>query len=260
MAYAELEIMARSAHGESTQCDFKGQFNPSSKMDWCELIKDIVAMANSGVGCILFGLDDNGQPTGLDTTDIIGYDPADITNKVLSYTVKHFAEFRMGVIEKDGIRLACLIVLGTRIPLVFVKPGTYPESESKQRTAFSVGTVYFRHGAKSEPGTSDDLAAFLDRELAVVREIWLGRLRQVVEAPADAMIKIVPAQGVTLDESSDLAIRLTNDPDAPAYKLADPNVTHPYRQKEVLIKLNAALNPAIITPYHLQCTRRVHKI
>ena len=261
MNYSELETVARSAQGESAQCDFKGQFNPASKMDWCELIKDIVSMANSGGGCILFGLDDDGHPTGLDTAGILGYDPADITNKLLSYTGKHFADFRVGAIEKGGIHLACVMILGARVPLVFVKPGTYPESETKQRTAFSVGTVYFRHGAKSEPGTSDDLASFLEREIADVRDVWLGRLRQVVEAPTDAVFRIVPSESVRLDDSSGVAIRLTSDPAAPAYKLVDPNLTHPYRQKELLVKVNIALSGAmIVTSHHLLCVRRMHKI
>ena len=43
----------------------------------------------------------------------------------------------------------------------------------KQKTAFSAGTVYFRHGAKSEPGTSEDLRASLERELDRIRSSWL---------------------------------------------------------------------------------------
>lgn len=188
----------------------------------------------------MFGLDGSGQPTGLDTAGILEYDPADITNKLLSYTGKHFADFRVGAVEKGGMSLACLMVLGTSTPLVFVKPGTYLESEGKQKTAFSVGTVYFRHGAKSEPGTSDDLALFLDREIAAVREICLVRLRQVVKVPSDAMVAFVPSKGVRLDETSGITIRLTTDLAAPAYRLADPNLTHPNRQKEVLRKVNGA--------------------
>jgi predicted HTH transcriptional regulator len=38
---------------ESDKVDFKEIFSISSKADWCELIKDIVAMANSGGGILL---------------------------------------------------------------------------------------------------------------------------------------------------------------------------------------------------------------
>jgi hypothetical protein len=36
--------------GESTTLDFKSSFDPDSKQDWCELIKDMLAMSNSGGG------------------------------------------------------------------------------------------------------------------------------------------------------------------------------------------------------------------
>jgi hypothetical protein len=42
--------------GESATVDFKESLDPGSKQDWCELIKDIVAMTNSGDGCIVIGL------------------------------------------------------------------------------------------------------------------------------------------------------------------------------------------------------------
>jgi predicted HTH transcriptional regulator len=46
---------------ESRSIDFKSTFNPDSAADWCELIKDIVAIANSGGGSILVGVDDEGK-------------------------------------------------------------------------------------------------------------------------------------------------------------------------------------------------------
>jgi len=50
-----------------------------------------------------------------------------------------------------------------------------------RRNVFSVGTVYFRHGAKSEPGTSDDLRQFLEREIEATRRTWLDGIAKVVE-------------------------------------------------------------------------------
>jgi len=41
-------IDADTVVGESASADFKSSFDPQSKQDWCELIKDIVAMSNSG--------------------------------------------------------------------------------------------------------------------------------------------------------------------------------------------------------------------
>jgi hypothetical protein len=134
-------------------------------------------------------------------------------------------------------------------------------ADSKQKTAFSAGTVYFRHGAKSQPGTSDDLEAFLKREVAAVRDVWVSRLRQVVEAPLDATISVIPSEGVRRDDEAQTAIRITSDPSAPAYRLADPNLTHPFRQKEVLAKLNEQLaGSPRVSSHDILCARRVHQI
>jgi len=51
---------AVSAKRESKAVDFKRSFDPASVAEWCELIKDIVAMANSGGGTILIGVNNDG--------------------------------------------------------------------------------------------------------------------------------------------------------------------------------------------------------
>ncbi len=222
MTFDELQREAETATCESATADFKSQFDPGFKGDWAELVKDVVAMANTCGGCILFGLDDDGHPTDLDCTEILSCDPADITNKVYSFTRRHFAAFRLAPVTRNGLRFGCLMIQPSRVPMVFESAGAYLSRSGKEKRAFSEGTLYFRHGAKSEPGTSDDLAAFVEREVAIVREVWLGRLRQVVESPPDATAQLVPSEGVRLDQSSEVAIRLTNDASAPEYKLADP--------------------------------------
>jgi predicted HTH transcriptional regulator len=58
---------AITAQKESKHVDFKAEFDPNSRHDWCEIIKDIVAMANSGGGAILIGLKDDGKPSNFDT-------------------------------------------------------------------------------------------------------------------------------------------------------------------------------------------------
>lgn len=55
---------ALSAKRESKTVDFKSSFDPESNGDWCELIKDFVAIANSGGGVILIGVADDGTASG----------------------------------------------------------------------------------------------------------------------------------------------------------------------------------------------------
>src|SRR5665647_2994667 len=60
----KLVDKALSAPKESGMVDFKTELNFSAPHTWCELIKDILAMANSGGGVILVGVDDSGKPSG----------------------------------------------------------------------------------------------------------------------------------------------------------------------------------------------------
>ena len=61
---------------ESKYIEFKSIFDAESNQDWCEIIKDIVAIANSGGGIIIFGLESDGSPSGNDVSAISELDPA----------------------------------------------------------------------------------------------------------------------------------------------------------------------------------------
>lgn len=67
--------------GESASADFKSSFDPQSKQDWCELIKDIVAMSNSGGGLIIVGVDDDGNPlANADVASVLAVDPGRVAH------------------------------------------------------------------------------------------------------------------------------------------------------------------------------------
>jgi len=166
----DLVKKALTAKRESKHIEFKQSFDPNSAGEWCELIKDLAAIANSGGGIIVFGLDSLGVPTGESVNAIAAIDPADIANKISKYTGPVDLEFEIRSLDKKGHPLVAFVVLPVAIPLVFAKPGTYDIGSGRQRTAFGVGTIYFRHGAKSEPGTSEDIRRAIERQLEHIRK------------------------------------------------------------------------------------------
>jgi hypothetical protein len=226
---------------EAADMDFKSAFDVNAAGDWLEIIKDIVAFANSGGGAILIGVNDDGTLSDAEATRAMGIDPADLTNKIHKYTGMHFHAFEIAEAEKGGREICAITVQSTRIPLVFTRVGTYEITQGRQKTVFSLGTIYFRHGAKSEPGTSDDLRTFLDRELELIRHSWLDGISKVIEAPAGSRIAILPPETQPTGPSGALPVQLTNDPEAPAYYAVPIDTTHPFRQKEVVREVNAAL-------------------
>jgi hypothetical protein len=209
-----------AATSESKQIEFKQAFDPGSKGAWCELIKDLVAIANSGGGVILFGLNDDGTPTGESVDAIAHLDPADITNKVSHYTGAVDVAFEVSCLDKNGHPVVAVVIAGAAIPLVFQKPGTYDIGERKQSSAFSVGTVYFRHGAKSEPGHADDLRKAIERRVEQARKNWVKGMRKIARAPVDSEVLVVRASTVPGPSSLTApTIRVVSDRNAAPVRL-----------------------------------------
>lgn len=250
---------AQAAKRESRSLDFKEQFDPEVKSEWPELIKDLVAMANTGGGIIVVGVCNDGTVSRADLSSVLKLDPAKITDKIESYTGVHFADFELAQ-AKRGKRNVAIISVGAAVdaPIAFTRVGSYlPAGESKQKVAFSKGTVYFRHGAKSEPGTTGDLRGFIDRRLDQIREWWLGRVRQVVEAPEDARVAMVQATATDAG-GVPTRIKLTDDPSAVVYGKLAPDDTHPFRQKELIQEVRRRLpGRATVNSHDVLSVRRV---
>src|SRR2546430_2024549 len=99
-----------AAKRESKSVEFKEGFDPGSAEAWCELIKDIIAISNSGGGIIIIGLSNIGTPSGRDVAPVLGLDPATVTDRVHKYTGYQFTEFEITECEKDRSKLAAIRV------------------------------------------------------------------------------------------------------------------------------------------------------
>lgn len=249
------------ARKESKYIEFKDELDVDSSQAWCEIIKDIVALSNSGGGIILIGLNNRGEPTGFDTSRIIELDPAKITDKIFKYTGIQFSEFEIIGEIKNKKSIALIRVFPRFTPIVFIKPGTYSIEGSKQKTAFSQGAVYFRHRAKSEPGSTDDLRERINLRIEEVRNELLENVQKVIETPPGYTVRVLPQEIIETEDPSTSPIRLVDDPDAPAYRKLDPDITHPYRQKEVISEVKKRLPKNVrFNSHDILCIRRVFDI
>jgi hypothetical protein len=299
----DLEDGAKNAKRESKHIDFKERIDLDQPRDWVEIIKDIVAMANSGGGCILFGVTNNGDPSGWNVDSILNVDPAKITDKLSKYTGDQISDFEVKPIIRNRVKVAAIFISSSEYPIVFIHPGSYQASSGKQDMAFAQGTIYFRHGAKSEPGNSRDMIDYIDRKVGELRKSWMGNIRKVVEAPKGYQIKVLPPNIIESDdptaipiritddpnalgyqkltstpspkeseerilppniiESDDpkaIPIRITDDPNAPVYQKLNPDLTHPYRHKELVALFNKSSEQIKITRNDVQCVRKTHHI
>lgn len=260
---AREDPLGRAVHAkrESKSVEFKEKFDPKDEGQWIELIKDFAAIANSGGGVILIGVKSGGAHSGEDVAAVLELDGAKIADKVFSFTGENFDGFEVHAVKRRGKTVAAITVSGAAdAPLVFQQQGKYTTERGKEKIAFPRGAAYFRHGAKSEPATSDDHRAFIERRLVAVREEWLGGIRKVVTAPSGTEVAVVRRSAP--DESgTPTKVRLSDDPGAPVYGLLDTDTTYPYRQKELVAEVNKKLGAGKkINRYDIDCVRRVHEI
>lgn len=255
---------ALKAKRESKFIDFKSAFDPESTGDWCELIKDIVAMANSGGGAIVIGLDNGGAVSKKDVTAVLALDHAKFVDKIRKYTDFEFGELEVHEAKKESTAVAIIEISAVKVPMVFTAVGTYEieaGEKQKQKTAFSKGTVYFRHGAKSEPGTTEDIRNVIERQLEAIRGEWLDGVRKVVTAPQGSAVTVFSGEIRESSSPEATPIRLVDDPSAPGYRLIDHDTTYPHRQTEVVGVVNGMLPDGIgINTYDILAVRRVYDI
>jgi hypothetical protein len=243
---------------ETATLDLKREFDPASNGEWCELIKDIAAMANSGGGRIIIGVDDDGTPSGFAPDKVLATDPADFGNKVFSYTGVHFAGVSCQASSHASAPVAELVIGEAPFPLIFSKVGNYVAADNRQRAAFQPGTLYVRHGAKSEPANSDDLRDIIERHVKRDRVSLMANLRQVVEAPAGSVVTVAAAVAPASDFSRE--IRLVQDPAATPTAVLDINRTHPHRQKEIVAQVNDHFQGKVrVTSGDILAIRCLHK-
>jgi hypothetical protein len=197
-------------------------------------------MANSGGGVIIVGVNDDGSPSGADIDPVLRLDPAHLTDKMFRYTGEHFSGFRISAVTVDSVQVAEIAAEGVDELLVFTRPGNYISQNGKQRTAFAIGGVYFRHGAKSEPCTASDLRRHTQQRISRERERWMKGIQQVVNSPVGSEVALVEPSARD-QQGNPTRVRLTNEPDAPVFGRLNPDDTHPHRQSNVVKILNDRL-------------------
>lgn len=227
MTKATIMSLATSIMNETQEIDFKEGLDVTSKGEWYEVIKDIIAMANSGGGALIIGVNDDGTISSYDPKPLLNVDSADVINKIFSVTGQNFSDFEILPLDRGGVEVAIIIIGSVLIPIVFNTAGNYQDQNGKTKTAFPKGGVYFRHGAKSEPCTSEDLRQFVEREVTRVKEFWLAGIRQVVEAPQGSTVLVVPSN------KSFRHVKITNDETAIPVKLTDEDYEGWYDYKKL---------------------------
>jgi hypothetical protein len=225
---------------------------------WIELVRDAVALANSGGGVIVVGVARDGSLTGWNPEHLLQVGVSRIRREVDPFVGGHL-DVIVAQGRRQGRKVATVRVgPARRAPIVFTRDGTYVDKGGREHTPFRRGMVVFRHGARTGPATAKDLERFAANEERRIRRDILEHLRQVARAPTGSEVIVVPPESTA--SGSVERFRVVDDPTAPVLARTDFDVTHPNRQKELVEALNRAAGRPIATAFEIQCVRRVHGI
>jgi hypothetical protein len=248
---------ALSATRESRGIAFRPAAGEAGSGARLELLKDLAALANSGGGAVVVGVERDGTPSGWDPSAFVATGATELTGAFAEYAGEAVDRFEVVPVDKGACPVAVVLVQPRDgSPIVFQKAGSY-RGETRRKTAFARGTVYFRHGTSSEPATARDLERFVHREVERQRRAWRSNVRKAAAAPADARVLVVKPKTPLAPPMTD--VRVVDDPDAPVVGRADFDVTHPHRQRDVIRLVNAGIDRTI-NQFDLLSVKRVHAI
>ena len=109
-----------TAKRESKATEFKEQFIPTDPRQSLEVLKDIVAISNSGGGALVVGINNVGQATGGDVKPVLDYDLAKYCDLIRKYTNQNYADIEVIEAEKDGHTVAVFLMKPVLLPLLFM--------------------------------------------------------------------------------------------------------------------------------------------
>ena len=182
--------------GENTNIDLKVDFEDSSK-GWLELVKDVVAIANSGGGEIMIGYTEMTSP-GVDPALVQVLDSAKVSDRVHRFA--NPAKVKVGHIVSDlpNGRVGITLSVGpVRYPLVMSKDGQF---DNKKDVVFRSGDVLFRHGSKSERATYEDLVHVIDRQADHIRDFLIEQFRNLARVPEGSVVTYLTPSGDALQD------------------------------------------------------------
>lgn len=201
-----------SVGGESGRIDRKLTLDLGDSKARLDLVKDLVALANTGGGEIWIGCDEVQRP-GVSLDLARKLDGATISDLVNRYIAPSKASVSHSIEEADQpdkyvVKLS--IDRYHRCPFVFSKPG---QERDLQKSIFTVGQIYVRHGAKNEVATHSDLSRFVETAVQESRgpilESLIRKLETVARLPEGVEPVLVgPDGGITACPASliDLAV------------------------------------------------------
>jgi hypothetical protein len=235
-------------------------FDFTSDVEWCELLLDIVATANSGGGTIRLELDRARASATMAALSVHA-----LVDRLAQYTDAPFDDIAIPMPANATNGTMDIAVGPAEFPISFRRsaPRAAASRLDQSESVFSTGKFYFRRGDHSMPGTSADLQAFFLQKLDCLRRRWLRRIRRVILSPIETATATRRREKTTVPPGpveNLQPVRIVTDPAAPALQPQHVDRLFPWRQKDLVHELNQRLGRRVLTTYDIQAVRRQHNL
>lgn len=203
---------------EGRQRDHKRSFETNSQKADLELVKDVVAMANSGGGTLVFGRTDT-DVFGLSEAEVSALDSARVSDLVDKFIAPNTIRLSHSVQRLAGEKVILTLTIDPEpYPIVISRDGTWrPPGEKLDKSILRRGDVWVRHSSKNERVGYEDLREWILSARRDERAQILERMAMLVNLPEGSSLEVVTTSGSRIDSPSQLiesAIqRRKTDPD-----------------------------------------------
>lgn len=170
--------------------DLKRDFDNSPKA-WLDLLRHVVAMANSGGGVLIFGIENDGTRAGLSRSLISEFDATKIANQLNRHASGARVRTTYTEFEYYNKLFGALFVHTSSRLVVFDKTIQYPGTN---KTALRQGVLYVRRKSATEPATQSEINNAIDRVVARNLRAFIARIDHVAALPPSAQLIATAAE------------------------------------------------------------------
>jgi hypothetical protein len=210
---------------EEEALDYKQSYNLSGKVtkDRVEMVRDVVAMANTSGGYIVLGVNENRsggtltfEPVGISEEHLKSLDIDKLKPQIESYlNVSVPIKLQIHRLDEHGGRCFAVVYVeeSPESPIIMEKDGQYQEKIGKSKDVFRAGDVVVRDGASSRGADQNAVREQISKMRRRERERWTEEIlgvRELVER-IDQLVGVLSGE-VSLPSAGDTIRRASTSP------------------------------------------------
>ncbi|MGF1596404.1 MAG: RNA-binding domain-containing protein [Acidimicrobiales bacterium] len=157
------------------------------------LVRDIVALANTGGGRIVIGVGPDGEELGVAAASTEAFDAGFLSELVAMFTAPDRVDVDVRTVDVGGGRavLTVEIPAAPEPPLVLSEAGIYENDDGTATVVFEAHAVVVRRRGGVGPAHRDDYRRWRDEARALLRRELQERLAMVIDAAEGATVRVI---------------------------------------------------------------------